>query len=87
MNDSTPPMTWKEQQRALTARANMGRRWHPKLMKPGAVLTTADGNAYRVQRDGSFRKLPAEVEPAVNKLSKVLEQLKSALPNPPQPAT
>lgn len=53
------PLSWKENQRALTARAKMGRSWDRSKMKPGMILTTTGNSSYEVQKDGSFRRVLA----------------------------
>ena len=70
-------MTWKEQQRALTERSKMARQWHPSLIKSNAVLTTAGGDAYQVEWNGSFRRVQGWADK-----EKLLKYVNRPLPSP-----
>lgn len=63
-----PSLTWKQQQRALTARAkqvHIHSRDSPQGRRtPGTILRFPSGTTYEVQIDGSLRRVHLPVSSA-----------------------
>lgn len=64
MTPSLPPGSWKEQQRALSARARIVHLHPPSLRKEtGGLLRYPSGSQYEVLADGSLRRVRVHMPP------------------------